>query len=218
MARRRLRFKRRFIRRRGYRRGYRKTFTKRVKATIMRTAELKNVTTTVNTMLNTILNTVKLVPSIAQGAGDNQRIGNKVMSRNFQIKLQFTLTPVQGAISEEIRQMRLIIVWPRTMSDTDAVAQINTSNFPINNIVDQDNWIIWMDKTVNWTAYPLLYPAYRQTYRLEFNKRFFCTLEWKNSGTGTSTKTPYLIIVSDHNAGYENMTVRGYAKLSYKDV
>lgn len=84
-------------------------------------------------------------------------------------------------------------------------------------MVDQDNWIIWMDKSIQLTAEPASNPTINQLYRIEFNKRFPMKLEYRNSTDNLPNKSPFMII--HHNAQIGNtLGVSGYVKMSYKDL
>lgn len=144
------RLRRRFprrIRRRYYRRN-RTTFGKKVRRTLLKAAELKQATSTFNLNASNFYKTTLAPVNIPQGAGDNQRVGNVIMSRNWQLKLNFLAQAVQNPTTNDgIYRMRVVIVWPRKFSTTDAANAIGLSSFPLETMIDPDNWIIWYDKT-----------------------------------------------------------------------
>lgn len=160
------------------------------------------------------------MPTVAQGAGDNQRIGNNIMSRNFQVKVIIRPSDVQNPVGNVnlVGYMRIFIVWPRKFSRPQAISNLNNTNFPLYGMVDQDNWIIWMDKFITLTSHPEINSTTRSHFRLEFNKRFFAKLEYPTSSETLAVKTPWMIIVHNFDVTTWNVNVRGYIKCSYKDV
>jgi hypothetical protein len=215
MFRRRLRRRfRRRIKRRGSTRTYRKTFGRKVKSVLYQTAELKQQSNNIGQTLPANILRINMAPTIVQGSGDNQRIGNTIMARNWQIKLWYELF----GNSSVLTRFRVFIVWPRKLSRSEAISQITTTNFPLYGMIDQDNWIVWHDRSYQITATPVNNPTINQLIRWEFNKRFPAKLEYKNAGEDTPTKEPWFIIVHDNNILLNNFNITGYIKLSYKDI
>lgn len=215
------RLRRRFprrIRRRYYRRN-RTTFGKKVRRTLLKAAELKQATSTFNLNASNFYKTTLAPVNIPQGAGDNQRVGNVIMSRNWQLKLNFLAQAVQNPTPNDgIYRMRVVIVWPRKFSTTDAANAIGLSSFPLETMIDPDNWIIWYDKTFFFTFNNQIHPATKQTCRIVFNKRFYSRLDFGSSASTVPTKLPYLVWITDHPVTGFNWVATGYVKLSYKDV
>lgn len=217
MARRRLRFRRRRIGRR-YRRTFRRSFAKKVKSVMYRASECKNSAFSINTLINDNITYIEMVPSIGQGPGDNQRIGNKIMSRNFQLKLTITCNESQNPTAAQLVYFRMYIVWPRKFSRTDAIAAATAGNFPLFGVVDQDNWIIWKDMRWQMSSNPTVYQTYKQTMNITFNKRFFAGLEYRAASATFPNKGPLIVIVNNQDVLQTQLLYRGYTKLSYKDI
>lgn len=184
------RFTRRF--RRPFRRsvGRRRSFTKRVKHVLYRTAETKQTATTLNGFLPTTpIAYFSFARGISQGPQDNGRIGNTIFARGFSCKLEFQ-SPANRA-----GDIRIWIVWPRQLSYDDAVTAISSINFPMYGLVDQDNWIVWLDKVIH-LSNPADYgrPNY---YRLDWYKSFPVKLEF-DSNTATQAKKPLFLLFIVH--------------------
>lgn len=220
---RRYRIRRRFTRRYGRTRPvrrYRKTFRKKVRRVILQNAELKQAVTNLNEDVAIDYQRWDLGPAIAQGPGDNQRIGNNIMSKNFQVKCFFRPFDVQNPIGDvnQVGYCRVYIVWPRTFSRPQAISNLNSTNFPLFGMMDQDNWIVWYDRAFSLTSHPERFPTTPLLYRMNFNKKFFCKLEFPTSSETLANKTPWMIIVHNFANTTFRLTVRGYIKMSYKDV
>lgn len=217
------RLRRRFprrIRRRSFRR-YRTSFRKKVKRTLLQTAELKNASTTIaNQYVNVNYTRLNLTPSIPQGAGDNERVGNKIMSRNYQVKLHFLLGAAQNPPGDVrgLRYVRVYIVWPRKLSNVEAINYLNAGNFPLFGLMDQDNWIVWYDRSFTIAYDSDANPTYRKDFRIIFNKRFYAGLEYVNAVSVQAVKGPWMIVVHNIDVVTNTLIMNGYNKLTYKDI
>lgn len=212
--RRRLRFRRRRTFRRTFR-SFRPTFRKRVRRVLFQTSELKQTVSTLGTELVSDITSNAFITSIPQGPGDNQRIGNQIRARNFQAKFNLDLSATTGN-EDDMKYVRVYIVWPRKLSSNDAANLITTANFPLQGMPDQDNWIYWYDKTfrmqmnaVNGTT---------KGVRVVFNKRFYPKLEFTNSGAVIPNKIPFVIWVWNSNAIDFSLNLAGFLKVTYKDI
>lgn len=203
-----------FPRRRFVGRG-RASFRRKVKSVLYKTAELKQVANPLNQEVLVSGDTTRwsLCPAVSQGPGDNQRIGNTIMSRNFQIKVWLGA----GGNNAALTLIRIFLVWPRKFSRADAIAGITSTTFPLFGMIDQDNWIVWMDKSIQLTAQPNLNPTINQIYRFEYNKRFYSKIEYRASGDTLPNKAPWMVIIHNSNAA-NSLTINGYFKMSYKDI
>lgn len=211
------RFRRRGRRTPRYRyRGRVVRFRKAVKRTVFRMAELKNASRTLDGTVADHVVWYRLTPSISQGAGDNQRIGNKIFSRYYTCKFFLLINPITA--TTHWKTVRIYIVWPRRASANDAEALITAANFPVSQLPDQDNWIYWRDNqfvltdgTINGAG------VYFRKY-FSFYKRFGCTLEYASGVEVQPMKRPYLIV--SHNYDPTNVLVQlgGYVKMTYKDI
>lgn len=216
------RIRRRFtrrIRRRPYGRN-RTSFRKKVRRTLLQAAEQKQASSNFDLGLSNFYKTSFAPVTIPQGPGDNQRIGNAIMARNWQLKVNFQANTVQNPAGDGngLYQMRFLIVWARKLSVNDAISAIGLTAFPLTSMIDQDNWIVWYDKTFNFAFNGTIHPNVRQYHRIVFNKKFFCKLEFANAAATIPTKLPYIIIVTNHPTGAFEWRIQGYCKLSYKDI
>lgn len=216
----RLRRRRRFGLRRRYFRRTRTSFRAKVRRTLYQTAELKQGASLFALNSSNFYKTTFAPVSIAQGPGDNQRIGNVIRARNWQLKLNFLATSIQNPVGsgDGVYQMRLMIVWPRKFSTDTAAAAITDTTFPLFNMIDQDNWIIWYDKTFNFCYNGEVHPKVTQYVRVVFNKRFYAKLEFAQSSATIPTKLPHIVWHTNHPQFAFNWKVDGYVKVSYKDI
>lgn len=220
MPRRKFRFRRRRTSFRRYFRGNRSSFRKKVKRVIYRMAELKNASGTIATTAGSNLWYYKFCPDIPQGAGDNNRVGNVIFTRNFQMKVTVSMASVQNPVGNPniITQVRMFIVWPRKLSDLDAVTALTSANFPLTGMIDQDNWIVWRDMSFFMTSNTAINQRTDQVKRVVFNKRFPAKSIFDNSAAVKPEKMPYIIWRTDHAILDNNFNVNGYLKITYKDI
>lgn len=192
-------------------------FKKKVRSSVYQMAELKqgvrDIPSFAVTNVCTVLN---LTPDITVGAADNQRIGNKIFGRYFTVNIEFIFLKRDEWQSIAGYTLRMYIVWPRKLSYNDAITQATSTNFPVDGMPDQDNWIYWMDRKWTMSAGEIFgSPAAKN---IKFYKRFPCLYEFSNSTAAIPTKCPLLIIASDYNPLIQTVQVVGYTKLSYKDI
>lgn len=197
-----------------YIRKFRRPFKKRVRSAVYQMAELKNGVTYIDSSPQELY-TANLVPTIYQGPGDNQRIGNKVFSRYFSINLEFRF--VQGVnYSNQTTTIRIFIVWPRRASRQDAESLITSTNFPVYGLIDQDNWIVWRD--VRFVLGDGTQNGTTLIKNWKFYKRFPCTLEYTKADDIIPVKYPYMILSSSQTLLAASYLLTGYMKMSYKDI
>ena len=214
--------RRRTFRRRSYRRfarrsrGTARTFRRKVRSTIYRMSETKQgVRTLDNVAFTEAITYLPLVPLIAQGPGDNQRIGNKVMSQWFTINLFFYVRKSPSATIETDKTFRIYIVWPKNTSSSDTTAMFTSANFPLHGLPDQDNFIYWKDQ--KYFTHTTSEFGRKDYINLKMYKRFRYHIEFKSSGNTEAPKMPYMVIstVADPNVTTQ---VSGYIKMSFKDI
>lgn len=215
---------RRFRRKSGYRRRpftrYRKTFRKRVRKAQLQNSELKQANTQVNAAVSSGFQYYNMSPNIPQGAGDNERIGNEIMSRNFQIKCRINARIKQNPVGPGTSNIwaRILIVYPRKYSNVEAQNFITALNFPGLGLIDQDNWIVWYDKWVTLNPNSDFYHGYPKTLCFKFNKRFYSKMIFGRGASVQPEKGPWMIINHDSTPTDQELTFQGYFKLSYKDI
>lgn len=106
-----------------------KNFVKAVEKIIHKNIETKQAfhglsTTSYNSGINSSGDTTKVVPSIAQGVYDNQRIGDQIKAQSLTIKGAVVYNPSAGAYggySNSRVACRLMVVQPRKYSNIDDV-------------------------------------------------------------------------------------------------
>lgn len=219
---RRKRYGRSRFRRRTFRKSYpRKSFKKRVMSAVYKYAELKQISGNFNSNITTSTTLVKFINNnIPQGPGDNQRIGNTIMSRNWQFKFVMQIADLQNPVGDVnvIKWFRVRIVWPKKMDYASASAYINSTTFPIYGMTDPDNFIIWYDKTFALTSHPELSPQASNILNFRFNKRFTAKLEFKQGTDSEPVKQPIIVFSGFPDVATWQWSWNGYAKLSYKDI
>lgn len=216
---RRRRFKRRYTSRRSsFRRFTRpsRSFRRNVRSTIYRMSESKQGSRPyAASLLTTTITYFPLTPDISQGPGDNQRIGNKVMSNWFTIKMNFQLFPVvAGTVLD--KNIRIWVVWPKNSSVSDTTSLFTSTNFPMFGMPDQDNFYYWRDQLYfrNTVAEPGR-PDYIQ---FKMYKKFRYHLQYKQSGDTQPLMQPYLVVNYVPDPANLTFAVNGYIKMSYKDI
>lgn len=179
-------------------------------------SELKQVATSISNVGASTCDYIQFFPNMPQGAGDNQRIGNRVATRYFSFRLRFAFTPGAQWANATPLNLRLYVVWPRDASRSDALSLINETNFPTFGLQDQDNFIIWKKQDMilsNGSFY-----GERRFQWVKFAKRFIWKAEFKQGTDTQPMKMPYLVISSNYLAGQQNYSVVGYVKVSYRDI
>lgn len=223
---RRFRSKSRFRRRKS--RRVSRVFRKKVQSVMFKTSELKWTTSTVDQLLGDGmgLETFYAVPfpTIAQGAGRNQRIGNRIFIRNFQIKL--TMNVASGTSDPLLGYpiwMRMYFVFPKKWSHTEASGHVVATDFPLFTMADHDNWVFWKDTF----AFPINPDALTGAGNLlgnsyktfSINKKFPMGANFVNSADTFPEKMPFLIINATTLVGKTvQVHLLGYVKISYKDI
>lgn len=228
--RRRRTFRRRSFRRRrpsyGYKRGYRR-FSKGVKRVVYRMSELKQVAYNLGTaasptvLVNNNVN-IFVMPQIAQGPGDNQRIGNRVFGRWLQYNFKITTTAV---LADVVFDFVIYIIWPRKFSQNDALAAITFSNFPVYELPDQDNWyykkILKFSQTNQDGSGGSGYLNAKSDRWFRFYIPCNRGFEFPNAVSNSINKQFYMVISNQIVTGTSanaTHTIKGHCKLSYKDM
>ena len=140
---------------------------------------------------------------IAQGTGQQQRIGNSVMCTGAHIRLGFK----PGSLDE---LMRVIIYSPKDVSQTLTSTSVET-------LVDLDQFNILYDRV--WAMGSTGQGGVSSTINLSFTRggRKGRKLGWSGSGATTYTQGPlFMYIVSTKN-GATYPTFTGSHRLFYKD-
>lgn len=214
------RFRRRSTFRRRYPRRYRKTFKKRVRKVMYQLSELKQATLNLSGSVNTGTQYFNMSPNIPQGPGDDERVGNEIMSKNYQLKFRLNSRIKQNPVGAGTQNIwvRILIVYPRKLSNVEATNFINATNFPLNGLIDQDNWIVWMDRWLMLNPTQDFYRGSPKTATVIFNKRFYSKMLFGRYSSVQVEKGPFLIICNDAIVTDQELTISGYGKLSYKDV
>nr|QKI29015.1 Cap [Kummerowia striata CRESS virus] len=191
-----------------------RTFRKKTRRVIYGMSELKQVSTSITANINTGFSFIRFMPQVTQGPGDNQRIGNRIRARYFTMKVE---VGVDGSAAPGAYSVRLYIVWPRKLSDNDAQSVMTSINFPLETMPDQDRWIFWKDYKFS-LSNTGIYGSPKER-NLTFYKRYPVGLSFGGASNVYPEKMPYIIWNTDAPGTATGLvTIRGYIKVSYKDI
>lgn len=199
---------------RRYARGSNLRFSKRVKRVMYSNAEPKQVSLTWSGTSAALFNYTTMYPDVVQGTGDNQRIGNQIMGRKLYARGLFAFRTLAN-YDQSSYQIRIYIVFPRTLSASDSVSLITAANFPFQGLPDQDNFIYWYDKT-----FRLGTGAYGEPRQMVWNfaKTFNHKIYFTAYNNITAKKNPFIIIASNYAATNKTHDFNVYVRWGYKDI
>ncbi|AXH75923.1 MAG: putative capsid protein [Cressdnaviricota sp.] len=224
-------YRRRFVRRntrrsiRRYTRRPTRAFRRKVQRVLYRTAETKY------TILNFSGNFQGLInwwgcPDILVGANKNNRIGNKIWARWLTFDINLLHSAAQGANLDTVIAHTVRLVWPKNMSNAEAVTHLNLTEFPVYDARNEENWILikeWKFTTHNTEpANPQDYAGSTTMKRIKFAWAMNRKLEYSSNTDVTPEKNFYLVFSSQMLAGTlmanANIKMDGTFRVSYKDI
>lgn len=115
-----------------------RAFNRKVRSVLFRTAETKQVrlngsTTGWNSGINSAADQVLILPSIAQGTQDYQRVGSKCQAIRLRFVLYAQLTWLSGSTTNTRCGVRVLIWSPKAIKSNTNIVNITSSLFRVGN-------------------------------------------------------------------------------------
>ncbi|AJD07488.1 putative capsid protein [Odonata-associated circular virus-2] len=206
--------RRRFIRR------YKKTGTRfmarAVKRTMYRQSETKFFIVNVNSTITNAANYESgWANGINQGTGNEQRIGNQIAVKNIGFNFTFNFNTGNSGASGSF--VRVLVVWPRKgVSTTSLIGYFTGTNPGIAARPDPKLMLTLYDQkfmlAANTAGNGLAFKTCRFTKYCKMAK-------WNYDSNGICDSQPVVYFATDASAvTTANISIRGYATISYKDV
>lgn len=131
-------------------------------------------------------------PDILVGANKNNRIGNKIWARWLTFDINLLHSAAQGANLDTIIAHTVRLVWPKNMSNAEAVTHLNLTEFPVYDARNEENWILikeWKFTTHNTEpANPQDYAGSTTMKRIKFAWAMNRKLEYSSNTDVTPEK------------------------------